>query len=222
VDLAWGEVSEGKPANGSGVVALEGTGTIPEAGWAVGLLPPILARFRRCSWNAGSVQRVAVIGCGGAGKSTLAGQIGQRLNLPVVHLGEYYWQPGWRPTDPAARQAKEQLIAADSWIIDGNYLSTLELRVSVADTVVLLDLPAWRCAWRATWRVLIGRDAANTAAGCPERLDRRHLRFLRYIWRFPQTARPRLLHRLAQHEDTTKICRLTAAQVRRFATKLGP
>ncbi len=170
------------------------------------------------------MRRVAVIGCGGAGKSTLAVQIGQRLDVGVVHLDEYYWHPGWRPTEPAAWHAiQERLVAADSWVIDGNYMSTLELRLSAADTVVLLDLPAWRCAWRATWRVMTGRGAANTASGCPERLDRRHLRFLRYVWRFPRDARPRLLDLLAEHEQTTAIWRLTTpAQVRWFTETFGP
>jgi predicted RNase H-like nuclease len=37
VDLAWGEGSEDRPANYSGVVALEPSGEILEAGWTVGL-----------------------------------------------------------------------------------------------------------------------------------------------------------------------------------------
>ncbi len=144
--------------------------------------------------------------------------------LPVVHLDKFYWQPGWRPSEPTAWHAlQERLVAAESWIIDGNYLSTLELRVDAADTVVFLDLPAWRCAWRATWRTAIGRRAVAPAPGCPERLGRRHLRFLGYIWRFPQNARLRVLHVLGKYEDTTTICRLsTAAQVRRFAARLAP
>jgi adenylate kinase family enzyme len=167
---------------------------------------------------------VAVIGSGGAGKSTLARQLGCQLGLPVVHLDERYWRPGWRPTDSASwAMTQERLVAADAWIIDGNYLSTLELRLEAADTVVFLDLPAWRCAWRATLRALTGRGAANTAAGCPERLDRRHLRFLLYIWRFQKHARPRVLQRLSACEHTTTIRRLaTPAQVRRFVRGPAP
>ena len=170
------------------------------------------------------MQRVAVIGCGGAGKSTLARELEWRLGLPVIHLDEYFWQPGWRPTGPAAwRAVQERLVAAESWVIEGNYLSTLEVRVEAADTIVFLDLPAWRCAWRVTWRALTARRAVGPAAGCPERLDGRHMRFLGYIWRFSRTARPRLLDRLAAREDTTAIWRLsTPGQVRRFATRLVP
>ncbi len=173
------------------------------------------------------MQRVAVIGCGGAGKSTLARFLGRRLGLPGVHLDENYWQPGWRRTDPLAwRRSQERLIGAEAWVIDGNYLSTLELRLSAVDTIVFVDLPAWLSAWRATRRVLTGYGRANTAAGCPERLDRRHLRFLRYIWRFPQNAREHLLHALEEHESEglrpKVIVRLrTPAQVRRFLAEVA-
>ncbi len=166
------------------------------------------------------MQRVAVIGCGGAGKSTLARALGHRLGLPVVHLDEHYWSPGWRPAEPAAWRARQEgLVAADSWVIDGNYLSTLDVRLSAADTVVFLDLPPWRCAWQANWRVLAGGGRANTAPGCPERLDRRHLAFLHYILSdFSGKVRPCLLRALAEHGPTTAIIRLTSpGQVRQFA-----
>lgn len=37
VDLAWGEGSDAKPANRSGVVALDSGGRVVDAGWTVGL-----------------------------------------------------------------------------------------------------------------------------------------------------------------------------------------
>jgi adenylate kinase family enzyme len=44
------------------------------------------------------MQRVAIIGSRGAGKSTLARKLGGILGLPVIHLDKEYWQPGW--TEP--------------------------------------------------------------------------------------------------------------------------
>ncbi|MGL4882562.1 MAG: hypothetical protein ACRC8K_16095 [Waterburya sp.] len=44
-------------------------------------------------------KRIAIIGCCGAGKSTLAKSLGEKLNLPVIHLDTYYWQPGWQETE---------------------------------------------------------------------------------------------------------------------------
>ena len=170
------------------------------------------------------MRRIAVVGSGGAGKSTLARALGRRLGLPVVHLDEHYWQPGWRPADPDAWRARQaRLVRREAWILDGNYLSTLDLRLGAADTVVFVDLPRWRCAWRATRRVVAGRGQANTAPGCPERLDLRHLRFLGYVWRFPRRTRPRVLRDLARHAGTTTVIRLSSpSQVRRFLGEPRP
>ncbi len=109
---------------------------------------------------------------------------------------------------------QESLTAGERWIIDGNYLGTLDLRLRAADTVVFLDLPVWRCAWRATLRLLRGHGRANTAPGCPERLGARHLRFLRYIWRFPRAVRPQLLARLPSDRAVFRLT--TPSQVRLF------
>lgn len=169
------------------------------------------------------MRRVAVIGCGGAGKSTLARELGRRLQLLVLHLDEHYWRPGWRPKEPGAwRELQQTLVAGDAWVIDGNYLSTLGPRLTSADTVVFLDLPRWRCIWRVTRRLVAGRGRANTADGCPERLGRRHLRFVNYIWRFRRDSRPRVMTALAACEPATTIFRLTSArEVRLFLRGLA-
>ena len=40
------------------------------------------------------MRRIMIIGCGGAGKSTLARQLGGITGLPVVHLDQIWWSPG--------------------------------------------------------------------------------------------------------------------------------
>jgi adenylate kinase family enzyme len=44
------------------------------------------------------MRKVLVIGPGGAGKSTLANQLGELLNIEVLHLDKLYWHPGWIET----------------------------------------------------------------------------------------------------------------------------
>ena len=46
------------------------------------------------------MERVVILGCCGAGKSTLARQLGIKLELPVIHLDTYFWQVGWVESDP--------------------------------------------------------------------------------------------------------------------------
>ena len=73
------------------------------------------------------MRRIAIIGTGGAGKTTLALELGRRLGIPVVHLDRVFWRPGW--VGPAAdewRETHRAALAADAWIADGNYGSTME------------------------------------------------------------------------------------------------
>jgi adenylate kinase family enzyme len=46
------------------------------------------------------MRRVLVIGSGGSGKSTVAAQLGELLELEVNHLDKFYWNPGWVETAP--------------------------------------------------------------------------------------------------------------------------
>ncbi len=80
-----------------------------------------------------------MVGSGGAGKSTLAREIGQRTGIPVIHLDQHFWKPGWVET-PAEewRAMQNDLLAADCWIVDGNYGGTFDVRFARADTVVVL------------------------------------------------------------------------------------
>lgn len=95
-------------------------------------------------------RRVIVTGVAGAGKSTLSFALADRTGLPVIHLDLHYWRPGWvAPPEAEWRATQREVLAGDAWIADGNYPETLDLRLELADTLVLLDLPWWVCSWRA-------------------------------------------------------------------------
>jgi adenylate kinase family enzyme len=178
------------------------------------------------SLTLGTMRRVMLIGSGGAGKSTLAVRLGERLGLPVVHLDARHWHPGWVATpDPEWRREVAALAAAPAWIIDGNYGGTLDLRLAAADTVVFLDLPRRVCLWRVMTRTVrtAGRSRPDMAAGCPERVDREYLGFLRWVWTYPATRRPGVLRRLAALPPTTRVVRLRSQrEVDAWLDALGP
>ncbi|MDG5496818.1 AAA family ATPase [Niveispirillum sp. BGYR6] len=143
------------------------------------------------------MKKVLIVGCPGAGKSTLAKELAQITGLPLIHLDQHYWLPGWqRPDDAAWRGTVEALLSQPRWIIDGNYGGTLPQRLALADTLIHLDYPTWLCLWRVICRTLGGfgkNRHGELAPGCLERVD---WSFLSFVLTYRRKQRQRDLARM--------------------------
>ncbi|HEY3501238.1 MAG TPA: adenylate kinase [Actinocatenispora sp.] len=166
-----------------------------------------------------SPRRILVVGSSGAGKSTLARILGERYALPVVHLDRHFWRAGWvAPDRDEWRRACAELAAAGSWVMDGNYGSSLDVRLPRADLIVFPDLSPVVCVARALarrWRYS-GSPRPDLPPGCPERVD---WQFLRYMWQYRRKHRGRLLTVIADHAPDTPLVRLGSRRaVRAFVS----
>ncbi len=135
------------------------------------------------------MERILIIGCGGAGKSTLARQLGEKLNIPVVHLDKLFWHPGWIESTREEIDSKILEEAKKSaWIMDGNYNRTLPMRMKYCDAVIYLDFSRFACLMGVFKRILTtyGQVRPDMGEGCPERFD---LDFLKWIWNFNREKR---------------------------------
>lgn len=154
------------------------------------------------------MKRVAIIGPGGAGKSTLARGLGALLDLPVVHLDQLYWGPGWVET---ARNdwlvLQQDLVRRPSWIVDGNYGGTMDLRLEAADTIVFLNPSRYVCLTGVLKRRLRGRSKGDEIEGCPERTT---WEFVTWIWDYPKSRSPRILEKLKRLSDHKEIVILSS------------
>ena len=101
------------------------------------------------------MQRVIILGRGGAGKSTFAKKLGGTTGLPVIELDKHFWQPGLIPT-PREQWIEAQRRLADQprWIMDGDLgkYDELSVRLQAADTVLILDFSLLLCLVRAMRR----------------------------------------------------------------------
>lgn len=167
------------------------------------------------------MNKVIVIGSGGAGKSTFSRQLGERTGLPVFHLDALNWRPGWVATPKDEwDELMNKLVRNEAWIIDGNYGRTLDTRLKAADTIIFLDMPTSLCMYRVIKRRVMyhGRTRPDLNEGCPERLD---LGFIRWIWSYRRTSRPALLNRLALlKEGQTVIILRSPWEVRSYLEQI--
>ncbi|HEX6284540.1 MAG TPA: DNA topology modulation protein [Pyrinomonadaceae bacterium] len=163
------------------------------------------------------MKRVLVIGSGGSGKSTFARRLGELLDIEVKHLDKFYWRAGWQePSKEEWLKTVNALVREESWIMDGNFSGTLEVRIQHCDTIVFLDLPRLLCLGRIARRRLLNhkRSRPDMAEGCPEKLD---WSFIQWVWTYPYRSRPKVVRLLHENSGIKQIVWLrSTAEVRRF------
>ncbi|MDE3000114.1 MAG: hypothetical protein OXU79_13640 [Gemmatimonadota bacterium] len=168
------------------------------------------------------MRRVCIIGCGGSGKSTLAVKLGTLLDLPVVHLDAVHWRPNWqKPSRDDWRRLHGELLERETWILDGNYGSTMKQRIAASDTVILLALPRLTCLLQVFKRAIrhLGRSRPDLNPGCREQLPDRE--FLEWIWNYNRTRLPGILDDLKRVRiDKNVVILRSRADVDRFLNDL--
>ena len=134
-----------------------------------------------------SVQRVVVLGRGGAGKATAAVQLGQITGLPVIELDKHFWSSDLSPLSGEEwARVTNALAARPAWVMDGDLgpYDVLAPRLRRADTVLILDYGLLRCVWRAHRR---SREEAD---------------FWRWVLTWRRRSRPVLLRAIAEYAPT--------------------
>jgi len=111
-------------------------------------------------------RRVAVVGAVGSGKTTLAGEIAQRIDAPHIELDALRYQPGWiEEADETFRRKVVEYVGTDRWVIDGNYEDVQDLVWVRAHLLVWIDFPLPIILWRLlrrTFRRLVSREEFNS------------------------------------------------------------
>ena len=162
------------------------------------------------------MEKILVLGSSGSGKSTFARQLGQALNIKVLHLDSHYWLPDWTETTPEAWEKKlGNLLLQDQWVMDGNYTSSLEKRLSYADTAIFLDISRTVCLTRCFRRLAQnwGRSRQELAPGCYEKMD---WEFFQWIWTYSRKRKPVILKMLNQQQAEVQIILLKREQIANF------
>jgi adenylate kinase family enzyme len=92
------------------------------------------------------MKRIIVIGCPGSGKSTFSKALHDITKIPLYHLDMLRWNADKTTVERSIFLNRlYEILKTDEWIIDGNYFSTMELRIKECDTVFFLDYPTEVC-----------------------------------------------------------------------------
>ena len=113
-----------------------------------------------------SMNKVAVFGNAGGGKSALSRRLAEITGLPLYVLDIIQFRAGrYRPEEKHGGKIPDEeystihhdILRRDQWIIDGyGSLSSTWERLSAADTLVYIDLPIHAHYWGVTKRFATG------------------------------------------------------------------
>lgn len=146
------------------------------------------------------MKRVIVIGCPGSGKSCLSRRLHDKTGIPLHHLDLMNWNADGTPVERELfLERLIDVLCTDSWIVDGNYGSTMERRIKACDTILFLDLPTDVCL-----------DGIRARRGKP-RDDilwvetKEDESFVEFVRSYNDTQRPKVIDLLEKYGDKRVI-----------------
>ena len=146
------------------------------------------------------MKRVIVIGCPGSGKSTVSRALHNKTGIPLYHLDMMYWNADKTTVEKSVfLERLSAVLEKNEWIIDGNYGSTMELRMAACDTMIFLDYPLDVCL-----------DGIRERRGKP-RSDmpwietEEDAEFIEFIKNYEEQQKPKVLELLKKHSDKNII-----------------
>lgn len=158
-----------------------------------------------------SNMKILILGCSGSGKSTLTKVLTKNFELPVLHLDRVWHQTAY---DEEGQQYLKQtqidfMNENASFIVDGNYASTLDLRVPYANLIIWLQIPRHITMYRILKRTIKGKLGlevrSDMADEFKERFDREYVEFLKFVWHFDKTQLPKMEAAFAKRNADCKL-----------------
>lgn len=148
------------------------------------------------------MKKVIVIGCAGGGKSYFSRKLRDATDLPLYHLDNIFWNENGTTLEKSVFYEKlRNLLELDEWIIDGNYKSTMELRMRACDTVFFLDFPTEVCLEGIKER----RGKPRSDIAWQNALENDDEEFVKFIKSYNTEHRPHVLELLEKYSDKNII-----------------
>ena len=144
------------------------------------------------------MKKVIVIGCSGSGKSHFSRLLRDKTGLPLYHLDMIYWKAdGSYIPKPEFVEKLRRIMDGEKWIIDGNYCSTMEMRIQACDTVFFLDYPTELCLAGILQRK--GKPRSDMAWQNP--LEDDDEEFIEFVKGYNTQTRPKVMELLEKYSD---------------------
>ena len=142
--------------------------------------------------------RLHITGNAGSGKTRLAKELGDILDLNVYGLDRIVWGENWTIVPSSERNYLEnELVAKSEWIIEG----VSSIARQAADVIIFLDFPRYICFRRCSLRTLrfLFSTRPELPANCPE--IKIIPKLTKIVWQFPSIAKQIIVSDLSKKES---------------------
>ena len=157
------------------------------------------------------MKKVIVIGCPGSGKSTVSRALHNKTGIPLYHLDMMYWNADKTTVEKSVfLERLSAVLEKDEWIIDGNYGSTMKLRMAACDTVIFLDYPLGVCLDG------IKERREKPRSDMPWIETEEDEEFIEFIKSYNEQQKPKVLELLKKYADKNIIIFRSREQVDAF------
>ena len=162
------------------------------------------------------MKKIIVIGCPGSGKSTFSRELHNITGIPLFHLDMMYWNADRTIVEKDVFMDRlSNAIGTEEWIIDGNYASTMELRLQACDTCIFLDYPVEICLEGVKAR------RGKTRPDMPWVEEEDDAEFIEFIKNYNSVNRPAVLELLEKYSDKNILVFRGRNEAEEFLTNLA-
>ncbi len=160
------------------------------------------------------MKKVIVIGCPGSGKSSFSRALHKKTGIPLHHLDVMYWNADKTTVETSVfLERLAAVLETDEWIIDGNYASSMELRLAVCDTAIFLDYPLDVCLGGVRER------QGKARSDIPWVQTEDDAEFIEFIKSFNEVQRPRIFKLLEKYNDKKVVVFTSREEADDFLTR---
>jgi adenylate kinase family enzyme len=154
------------------------------------------------------MNKVAVFGNAGGGKSTLSKRLSKISGLPLHALDKIKYQSG-----DDYKHVHQEILMTDRWIIDGfGCIETVWLQLDEADTLVFVDLPLYVHFWWVTKRLITGFFSPPEGWPPNSPILRSSLSSYRVLWLCHKYLTPKYREYIEQAQSKKSVYHIRSAK----------